>query len=299
MFKTRLAQKKRLRFESLEYRTLLAAGNVLAKVVGGSLFLQSDAGDDSVTVVGTATPGKYTITGNNGTTINGGASFNASGVTHNLITTFLNGNDSLAFNGATTAPFIQNVSISMGGGADSVTMGTSGTGGAFTITGGVTVVLGNGAADFVSIGNGSTDPVTIGGGVTIKLGSGERDEVIVGQVSDGISVGGSVSIILGGGFFDTVYVGDTDGSETIGGSVTTILGNGADDNVYVGDIDGTMNIKGSVTTSSVMAPAIMSKSATTMGSIPSAATSSRHLAVAMAIMPTSATPLEPTSTAAT
>ena len=55
MLKTQLAPK-RLRFESLESRNLLAAGNVLAKVVGGSLLLQSDAGDDSVTVVGAATP---------------------------------------------------------------------------------------------------------------------------------------------------------------------------------------------------------------------------------------------------
>ena len=227
---------KRLRLERLESRCMLSAGNVTAKVIGGSLFLQSDTGNDSVTVAGTATPGWYTVTGNSGTTINGGGPFTAKGVTNDLNANFLNGNDSLAFNSATTNPYIHNVIVVMGNGSDSVSMGKLGSGGGVSIGGDVNVVLGNGSSDSVNVGNGSTSS-SVGGSVNINLGSGGSDHVYVGDImssSTSISVGGSVNTNLGGGANDYVYVGDAT-TASIGGSVNTNLGGGNNDYVYVGD----------------------------------------------------------------
>jgi hypothetical protein len=79
MTTTRSFRKPRkLAFHSLEERTLMA-GDVRALVIEGSLQITGDAGANDVAVVqnmqnGSLVQGSYTVTGRNGTTINGQSS---------------------------------------------------------------------------------------------------------------------------------------------------------------------------------------------------------------------------------
>src|SRR5688500_13327149 len=79
-----------LAFETLESRQLMA---VTAALNSGTLTITGDAAADDIAVVGTANPGEFTITGRNGTTVDGMASVTISGVTADLVVDLRDGDD--------------------------------------------------------------------------------------------------------------------------------------------------------------------------------------------------------------
>src|SRR5262249_45868122 len=93
---------RKLTFQTLESRQLMA-GNVSAAVINGDLVVKGDVKSNDVAIFqvmqqGQVIPGRYFITGLNGTTINNGNSgFNATGVNRDfLIKMNLGGDDHVA-----------------------------------------------------------------------------------------------------------------------------------------------------------------------------------------------------------
>jgi hypothetical protein len=116
----------RLGLESLESRQLMA---VLASVTDGDLVVNGDNQADQVTIIqslqnGTPIPGRYFITGQNGTTINGQAGLFFENVTDDILINLNGNNDRLTLGNDTNGDFIvpDDLEISMGLGNDVVTI---------------------------------------------------------------------------------------------------------------------------------------------------------------------------------
>jgi hypothetical protein len=99
---------RRLGFQPLEERTMMAGdaganilgGNVAVIVIAGDLYVTGDAAANNVAIAqvmqnGVPVNGNYVINGLNGTTINGGTGYRATGVTRDFIIDMGGGGDSL------------------------------------------------------------------------------------------------------------------------------------------------------------------------------------------------------------
>jgi hypothetical protein len=183
--------RRRLRLEQLEPRQLLA-GDVTVSVVGGTLFINGDSGDNSISISATANADEFTISSNDGgdTTINGGAGpVTLGGATGGIDISLSDGNDWLEFN--TTNRPIQisgDLDIALG---DSSLLGNS-----------IEVVGGNGitiAGDLVVRSDGDFETLTfenvqIAGGLEFDLGPNDDIDAL-GQIRfEGGSIGGDVRI---------------------------------------------------------------------------------------------------------
>ncbi len=217
--------KRRLCAESLESRELLA-GDVTLKVIGGNLFMTGDNANNSVTIAGTATPGKFTVTGAAGTKIDGKAAETVTGISASIIANLNDGNDVLKVNNANI------------GGNLIVDMGTG------TNTFNTTKVSVGGSLVSTSVNGSNTDNMS---GLSVShdavfnlLGSGNESVTIGGTKS---SLGGSLVIDIGAGkntiSLDKLAVSNllkiVDGSTT---DTVTIKGTTADQLLYIDAANG-------------------------------------------------------------
>jgi hypothetical protein len=87
--------ERRLSFERFENRRLMAVTTSLAN---GTLTITGDDAADDIAIVGTANAGELTITGRNGTMVNGvpGGSITLSGVSDSLNVSLHGGDDALS-----------------------------------------------------------------------------------------------------------------------------------------------------------------------------------------------------------
>lgn len=108
---------RQARIESLEGRSLMA-GDVLASIKLGSLYVQGDAMANDVAIVDQGN-GKVEITGRNGTKINGADSTVLSGFANNLKVDLRGGDDVVSLRG-TESHVIPRFAIESGTGNDSV-----------------------------------------------------------------------------------------------------------------------------------------------------------------------------------
>jgi hypothetical protein len=109
----------------------VSVANGAVQVVNGELVVEGTAGNDTVTIRGTSTPGRYEVTGSLGTTT-------VNGVTGELRLEFGDGNDTITLSGAFVAG---DVVLDMGGGNDEIEFGDQA---AVSSTGDFTVRLGAG-----------------------------------------------------------------------------------------------------------------------------------------------------------
>jgi len=87
-------------FEALEPRLLLD-GNVVASVVKGSLRITGDAGNNDITIAWGGGADSFLITGNSGTTVNGGAADTLTGVTKHVKINMKEGDDRVELDAVT------------------------------------------------------------------------------------------------------------------------------------------------------------------------------------------------------
>jgi hypothetical protein len=206
-------QPRRLAAESLENRALLA-GNITAVVDGGVLRLTGDGASngvrirqsgDNLEVVGTLLAGTAT-------TINGDATFTASGVTNGLVATLGNGNDVIRLandNGPVT--IAGTIVVSTGNGNDRVT-------GSLKNNASEVFHLGPGA-DRISLNNSTLGNLAINGDPLLNA-NGSSDEVLLTRVR----TSGAAAIRTGGGS-DRVEI---DGASSFPLSLTIATGDGSD-----------------------------------------------------------------------
>ncbi len=115
------SNNKKLRMESLEQKNLLA-GDVAVSVLGGDLFLEGDAADNNVELVGTATPGEFLLNGA-GTTFDGSAGpLTVTGVTGNVSVDFSDGGSNRVQLGEAVDTLNLSGDVSILGGAGSETL---------------------------------------------------------------------------------------------------------------------------------------------------------------------------------
>lgn len=198
-------RRSRLGFESLERRALLA-GDVLANLNSGVLTLTGDTEANSLTVVQTGA-GAYTVTGV-GTTINGVANLEFTGLTGGLNIDLGAGADAFTFTGlplggAIEAAFSGAVNIQGGLGGDSIAFENANTTGDVTINGGddddtLVVTNVNSDANITIRAAAGADSVTVtsvqaGGNLAVRSGIGD-DEVFV---TDAIATNMTVRTGLG------------------------------------------------------------------------------------------------------
>jgi hypothetical protein len=179
MSRQNLRSSRRMSFESLEGRQLMA---VLVSVTGGDLVVTGDNQADQVQIIqslqnGTPIPGRYFITGQNGTTINGqtGGQFFAN-VTDDIRINLNGNNDRLTLGNGINGDFIvpDDLEINMGEGADVVTIDR------ITVRDDATILTGNGN-DSVSV------KATIG--ALAGVDNGANDLIIdTGERADNVSL---------------------------------------------------------------------------------------------------------------
>lgn len=234
-------QPRRLAAETLENRALLA-GNITAVVDGGVLRLTGDAASngvrirqsgDNLEVVGTLLAGTAT-------TINGDASFTASGVTNGLIATMGNGNDSIRLaNDSGPLTIAGTLVVSTGNGNDRVSGSVkNGASEAFHLGPGV---------DRISLSNSTLGNLVINGD-PLAAAEGSSDEVLLTRVrtsapaiirtgggSDHVQIGGassfplSLTIATGDGSDKVEVEGTTDVPVQVGSALTIETGRGNDE----------------------------------------------------------------------
>jgi hypothetical protein len=114
-----LRHRRALRFEQFELRQLMAVTTSLA---GGILTVTGDTAADNLAIVGTTNPGELTITGRNGTVVNGvpDGSTTIPGVSSHLRINLGDGNNVVAIDNAYLAGGMDIIS---GEGADLITLG--------------------------------------------------------------------------------------------------------------------------------------------------------------------------------
>lgn len=204
---------RRLAAETLENRALLA-GNVTASLDGGVLRLTGDAAGngviirqsgDNLEVVGT-------LAGGAATTVNGSASFSASGVTNGLNARLEDGNDVLRFaNESGPVTIAGTIFVSTGNGNDAVT-------GSLKNASTEAFHLGAGA-DRLRLHNSTLGNLVVNGDPLLTA-NGSSDEVLLTRVR---AAGGAV--IRTGGGSDRVEI---DGASSFPLTLTIDAGDGAD-----------------------------------------------------------------------
>ena len=219
-------QKRRLSVESLESRQLLT-GNVALKVIGGNLFMTGDDANNSVTLAGTATPGKYIVTGLASTKIDGKASETLTGITASVIVNLNGGNDTLEI---TKLKIGGDLNVNMGSGNNKLDITTAGPVNSLQNSVGGSVVVNSGSGNDVvietSLSIGGSNVISTGGGLDkVELGDDPLDK-LPGDPKPGkdcfVKTGGDLVVNLGdgaGSFFDA------DGL-TLGGSLVAMHGSG-------------------------------------------------------------------------
>jgi hypothetical protein len=231
--------RRRLRFEQLESRRFLAVTTVLAN---DSLTVWGDADADDFAVVGTANPGEITVTGRNGTTVNGVAdgSTTIGGVLANLnvfpgdgnnvfsldnlyiannITIITgNGDDTMVLGATGVVSPAQNLWIDTSGGNDAVQIDTDAyhtfVGGASTIDTGpghdrVSMFGASGGLTSVRVGGGDNqvliNGVTSTGELQVTSGFGNNSIAILSS-SASLKMEVTFNVESAGGVFTTVYL---------------------------------------------------------------------------------------------
>jgi hypothetical protein len=169
---------RRLGFEQFEPRQMMA---VTTSIADGTLTVTGDAAADDIAIVGTARAGELTITGRNGTTINGSAngSVTIPGVRGSLIINIDAGDDVLSLDNVYIAG---SITITSGDGNDLVTLGAAGV---------VSPAL------YLSINSGSGNDqvyelnysVFVGDWNLIELGPGDDWASLIGASANGGSYG--------------------------------------------------------------------------------------------------------------
>jgi hypothetical protein len=201
------ARRARLALQPLEARDT-PAGNVLALITPlGDLVIQGDANPQGnqlfVKEVGT---GQFSVSGANGTTVNGQPVVSLSGVTRDVKATFLDGPDEFNFNVSVGAPTtkLRHLIVSLGGGADFADIRN-------TFARNVTVRQSatDTGDDDIALSAGGTYPGAIRGNVKIANGWGLDATKVFG------GIGGNLTVANLGGGDGT----ELDGDIQIGGSV--------------------------------------------------------------------------------
>jgi hypothetical protein len=216
-----------LTFQSLEPRTMMT-GNVTVQVVDGDLKITGDSKDNKVTVVqavtqGTVEPGRFFVSGLNGTTINGGSGAYFTGVTRDVNISLGGGDDRLTVGDNVSnqhffAP--RNLNINTGGGLNHVDLKK------ITVTDN-TKITGGSDRDFISITGsnfGPTQTTSLHGNLNISAGGG-YDMLWI----DTSAVKRDLTIDMGKGLdkeaidIDTVDVGHNLTMTTFGGEDTVTI----------------------------------------------------------------------------
>jgi len=156
---------RRLGLESLEDRRVMA-GNVIVSVNAGDLFIRGDNNANLISIVQVNT-GRYQVSGLPGTRINGGTS----PVTTGLVT--------------------DDVTITMAGGNDRVTLGSSTVGVTITLPDNLTVNMGAGVDRLVSTRVRANS-------ARIVMGAATENDVDT-LIARGSIFRGSATLIMGGG----------------------------------------------------------------------------------------------------
>lgn len=220
------SRNRRLAAERLENRTLLA-GNISASVHQGVLVLIGDgesngvlvrASADSLEVVGTDA-------GGSATTINGEASFTASGVTRGLAAWLGSGSDSVTLGDGGAVSIPGAVVVGTGNGSDSISGGLN--------NGWRTVFTLGPGDDDVSLSNSALATLAITTDVWGSANSGD-DEVSLSDVS------ASLGAVIGtGGGDDSVEIS---GNSSFPLFLTIATGDGADRVNLEGTADATIDV---------------------------------------------------------
>jgi hypothetical protein len=216
----------------LENRALLA-GNITAAVDGGVLRLIGDAAangvrirqsGDNLEVIGTLKGGAVT-------TINGDASFTASGVINGLIATLHEGNDSIRLaNDSGPVTIEGTIVVSTGKGNDSVS-------GIIKNNNSAVFHLGPGG-DRVGLGNSTLGELVINGD-PLSADNGSSDEVKLARVRTS-----SAAIIRTGGGSDRVEI---DGASSFPLTLTIATGDGSDRVEIEGTADAPVQVGSALT----------------------------------------------------
>lgn len=168
------------------------SGNVTARVLDGSLVVTGDAADNAI-VVTQAAPEQFTVTGTDGTTVNGGAA------------------------AVTVSGVRRDVRITLNGGADTVRLGT---GSASVITVARSLEIDGGTGD-----NTVEAPagLTVGRDVRVTNRAGNDTTTFTGR----LAVGGDVVVSNGDGDATTeVNPDDIPGANTVAGDLVIVNGTG-------------------------------------------------------------------------
>lgn len=183
------SRSKRLRFESLEPKVLLAA-DLHAAVVDGDLVVVGSKGDDDLLIeASNDTPGAWTITPVAGDSINGhspGEAVTVSGVSHDLWVSLRDGNDKVTIKGA-SQPGDSLRSLHVRG-----RLGTNQILVSDILVGNDLSIRTRADSDDIVV-----QRVEVADQLVIRSGAG-ADSV----TCDGLTVGGSLDVHAGGGWYD-------------------------------------------------------------------------------------------------
>ncbi|MCG8450136.1 MAG: hypothetical protein MI725_11230, partial [Pirellulales bacterium] len=203
---------RRLRFESLEQKNLLA-GDVAVSLVSGNLLIQGDAAGNNVEMQGAGAPGEFTFSG--------------------LGTTF-NGSNTLTIGGV-----VGDVSVDLGDGLNKFVLTDASLPGSFSATlGGPT-----GIDDFDGYQLGpitTADPgVTIAGNLNLAFTGGTSSfQGVSLDVLGNVSITGQIELSDGVSFLDTSVAGNLDAALTAPGVPVFLLG--------MHSVGGDVNISGDI-----------------------------------------------------
>jgi hypothetical protein len=192
--------------------------SITGQVSGSTQVTNSSGGSESYTL-GNGTSkflGDVTLIGGSKVSVGTGADTFAGNVTVNSIN--INTPVSVTTGGAATAVIGKNLTITLGSGADTVTLGTG------TVNGNVAVTFGSGNDTFNNSGS-----ATIGGNFSLQAGSG-NDSVNLGATT----ISGNASLNMTDGT-DTITVA---AASSVQGNLTTNLGNGNDTVLVDGAVNG-------------------------------------------------------------
>lgn len=214
---------RKLAAESLETRALMA-GNIAASVQGGLLILRGDEAANSV-VIQAGTNGALQVTGA-ATTINGGASFSATGVTRGVSVILGDGADSVTFGDSAQVTFPGAVVVDTGAGNDRIS-------GQLKNTGAVTFNTGT-QADTVVLTNSQLGTLVINTDPLLARDSGADRVTLSGVQASRAAVirtgaGNDVVDITNGSFPLSLTVSTDAGNDrtTIRGTTTPLAVGGA------------------------------------------------------------------------
>ena len=187
--------RRRLEFENLESRRLLAVTTALNS---GTLTVTGDSAADDIAIVGTANPGEITITGRNGTTINGTPNGNATipGVTADLILELGDGDNVLDMDNVYLAG---NIGVTTGADNDRISLGATS-----PVSPANDLAVSSGAGNDVIFEN--SYHVFVGRNNILNSGTG-NDSIVLG----GASALGSIIAVTGEGTQNVLLDGCTAG----------------------------------------------------------------------------------------